>query len=242
MSRSTSTAQALFGSETLPRLLGMLTSEPDRPFTTGELEAKVGASHDSTFRALQRAVAAGLVSRERVGKQHVYRIDASSPIFPEVKTLLSKLFGPAQVLRRALAGLGPPELEAAFLFGSAARAQDSVASDLDVFVVGDVSRFALARQLAGAERELGREVNAMAYPRREVAGRLASGDGFLLELWGQPKLMLVGTEEDLPAAGQGGPPPLQSPPPLPFPSPPHEIRTPPPRFHGDPGPGGEGDR
>jgi predicted nucleotidyltransferase len=194
-------AQALFGSETLPRLLAALAAEPDRRFTAGELEGLIGASHDSTFRALQRAAATGLVQRERVGRQFVYRVDVGSPIFPEVKTLLSKLAGPAGALRRALAGMGPPEVEAAFLFGSAARAQDTLASDLDVFVVGDISRFALARQLADAERELGREVNAMAYPRAELAGRLAGGDGFLLEVWGKPKLMLVGREEDLPAAG-----------------------------------------
>jgi predicted nucleotidyltransferase len=193
-------AQALFGSETLPRLLAALAAEPNRQFTAGELEELVAASHDSTFRALQRAVATGLVRRERVGRQFVYGVDVASPIFPEIKTLLSKLAGPAEALRRALAGMGPPEVEAAFLFGSAARAQDTLASDLDVFVVGDVSRFALARQLAEAERELGREVNAMAYPRAELAGRLAAGDGFLLEVWGKPKLMLVGREEDLPAA------------------------------------------
>jgi predicted nucleotidyltransferase len=194
-----SAAQALFGSETLPRLLEALAADPDRGFTTGELEARIGASHDSTFRALQRAVAAGLAVRQAVGRQYVYRVDASSPIYPEVRTLLSKLFGPAQLLRRALAGLGPPELEAAFLFGSAARAQDRLDSDLDVFVVGDISRFALSRQLRDAERELGREVNAMAYPRGELAERLAAGDGFLLEVFRQPKLMLAGREEDLPA-------------------------------------------
>jgi predicted nucleotidyltransferase len=199
----TSVAQALFGSETLPRLLAALAAEPDRRFTTGELEELIGASHDSTFRALQRAVVTGLVGRERVGRQYVYRIDVGSPIFPEIKTLLSKLSGPAGALRRALAGLSAPEVEAAFLFGSAARAQDTLASDLDVFVVGDVSRFALARHLADAERELGREVNAMAYSREELAGRLAAGDGFLREVWAQPKLMLVGSEDELPAAGDG---------------------------------------
>jgi predicted nucleotidyltransferase len=198
---SGSAAQALFGSETLPRLLAALAAEPDNQFTTGELEDLIGASHDSTFRALQRAVATGLVQRKRVGRQFVYRVDVDSPIFTEIKTLLSKLTGPAEALRRALAGLGPPEVEAAFLFGSAARAEDTLASDLDVFVVGDVSRFTLARQLADAERELGREVNAMAYSREDVAGRLAAGDGFLLEVWAKPKLMLVGREEDLPVAG-----------------------------------------
>lgn len=200
---SGSVAQALFGSETLPRLLAALAAEPDRRFTAGELEELIGASHDSTFRALQRAVATGLVGRERVGRQFVYRVDVDSPIFPDIKTLLSKLAGPAEALRRALAGLGPPEVEAAFLFGSAARAQDTLASDVDVFVIGDVSRFALARHLAAAERELGREVNAMAYSRPELVARLAAGDGFLREVWAQPKLMLAGGEDDLPAAGDG---------------------------------------
>lgn len=200
---SGSVGQALFGSETLPRLLSTLAAEPERRFTTGELERLVGASHDSTFRALQRAVAAGLARRERVGRQHVYCAEAASPIFPEVKVLLSKLFGPVDALVRAFAGMRPPDVEAAFLFGSSARALDTVESDLDVFVVGEVSRFALSRQLAGAEHELGREVNAMAYPRGEVVERLAAGDGFLLEVWRQPKVMLVGREGDLPAV-EGG--------------------------------------
>jgi predicted nucleotidyltransferase len=191
-------ATAIFGSQTFPHLLAELAVEPDRRFTAAELEARVGASHDSLHRALHRGVCAGLVLRERFGRQHLYRADTTSPVFPEMKTLLSKLFGPVDVLRRALAGLGPPDLEAAFLFGSAARALDTRASDLDVFVLGEISRFALARQLSAAERELGREVNAMAYPRHEVERRLAGGDGFLREVFGGRKLMLVGAEDELP--------------------------------------------
>ncbi len=193
-----SVAPALFGSATFPRLLAVLAGEPGSRFTSGQLESLVGASHDSLYRALQRGVAAGLVARESVGRQHVYRIEESSPIFGEIKTLLSKLFGPAEVLRRALSGARPHEVELAFLFGSAARALDTLASDLDVFVVGQVSRFALARLLAGAEEELGREVNAMAYPRHDLELRLAAGDGFLREIFSGPKLMLRGDEADLP--------------------------------------------
>jgi len=197
-------AEALFGSPTLPRLLAHLCAAPDRVFTATELESLVGASHDSLYRALQRGVASGLVSREGIGRQHVYRIESASPIFGEMKTLLSKLFGPADALRRALSCEGPPEVEAAFLFGSAARAQDDLSSDLDVFVIGEISRFALARQLGEAEREMGREVNAMAYPRRDVERRLTEGDGFLREVFSGPKLMLVGKDTDLPAVSVGG--------------------------------------
>jgi predicted nucleotidyltransferase len=194
-------APAIFGSVTFPRLLAELAAAPHRRFTAGELEARVGASHDSLYRALRRGVDAGLIGRERFGKQYVYRVNTDSPIFAEIKTLLSKLFGPAQLLGQALGGMRPPEVEAAFLFGSAARAQDTLASDLDVFVLGDVSRFALARQLAAVEGELGREVNAMAYPRQEVERRLAEGDGFLREIFGGPKVMLAGREDELPGLG-----------------------------------------
>ena len=199
-----SVAPALFGSATFPLLLAKLCAAADRVFTATELESLVGASHDSLYRALQRGVAVGLIRRERVGKQHVYQIESNSPIFGEMKTLLSKLFGPADALHRAFSGAGPPEVEAAFLFGSAARAQDNLNSDLDVFVIGEISRFALARQLVVAERELGREVNAMAYPRPDVERRLAEGDGFLREVFSGPKLMLLGKDTDLPAVPLGG--------------------------------------
>jgi hypothetical protein len=49
-----SQAAVLFGSRTFPRLLAELAAAPDRAFTASELEARVGASHDSLHRALRR--------------------------------------------------------------------------------------------------------------------------------------------------------------------------------------------
>jgi hypothetical protein len=45
---------------------------------------------------------------------------------------------------------------------------------------------------------LNRRINALAYPRDDVQRRLRNGDAFFLEVWSEAKLMLVGTEDDLP--------------------------------------------
>jgi hypothetical protein len=196
-------AIALWGSRTLPRLLAHLTDQPREELTLGQLQAALNANRESLHRALQRAMVTGLVVRRKIGNQYLYRADESSPFYPEVRSLCSKMVGPAAILAAALAAAGPELVEQAFIVGSTARGTGRRASDIDVMVVGGASDFDLARVLGGAVEGISRTVNALVYTRAEVAKGTAHGNGFLLEVWAQPKLMLVGREEDLPQVPTG---------------------------------------
>ncbi len=191
--------RAFWGSRTLPLLLGYLTERPGEEFTLGQLQADLAANRESLHRALQRALAAGLVSRRRLGNQYLYQADRSSPFYPEVKSLCSKMLGAASTLARALEALGAPRVEQAFIYGSVARAGDDARSDIDVMVLGEATDFELHGVLDGAQERIRRPVNWFGYSRRVIERRLAAGDGFLLEVFGQPKVMLVGSEDQLPA-------------------------------------------
>jgi predicted nucleotidyltransferase len=139
-----------------------------------------------------------LISRHKSGGTSTYEIDRTSPIYPEMKQLLAKLLGITGVLRAVLAGFGAPKVEQAFIFGSVAQNSDSFRSDVDIFVVGEISSFELSGALQGIQARYGRDVNAVAYPRNEVEERLITGDTFLTQVWGQPKIFLAGDEGDLP--------------------------------------------
>jgi hypothetical protein len=193
---------ALWGSTTFPRVLATVLQDPDREFAFAELVDASHANRESVHRAVRRGLAAGLVRRRKVGNQFVYRANKASAVFAEMRALSAKTHGLRRLLGDALAAAGPPQVETAFIFGSEASGRSRAESDVDVLVVGDATRIDLARILRAVGGESGRRINALAYPRTEIEKRLAGRDAFFIEVWAQPKLMLVGSEDDLPVAPQ----------------------------------------
>lgn len=136
-SRSTSVADALF-TKGQQRVLGVLFGNPDRSFYANEIIALAGTGTGAVQRELARLESAGLVTVERVGVQKHYRANARAPVFAELRALVLKTSGLADVLRAALAPLAD-DISAAFVFGSVAKRQDTAFSDMDLMVVSDTA-------------------------------------------------------------------------------------------------------
>lgn len=113
------------------------------------------------FRETERLEDAGLIVSERVGNVRLVRPNSASPFYEELKSLLLKAFGPAQLLGRLLANV--EGVQAAYLFGSWARLYAGEPSrapgDLDVLVVGEPDLEKLYERCQFAESRLGLEVN-----------------------------------------------------------------------------------
>ena len=110
---------------------------------------------------------------------------------------MSHLGGPANWLRQRLEPL-KGRVEAAFIYGSVAAARDDHRSDLDLFVIGDLSSFQVDELLLGARDAIGRDLNLVVYPRDTVLIRLAEQHPFFTEVFVGPKLMVVGEAGSLP--------------------------------------------
>jgi predicted nucleotidyltransferase len=189
---------ALWGSPTFPRVLAILLEQPEREFAFAELVEGTGANRESVHRALRRGMDAHLVRRRPIGNQFVYSADLASPFYPEMKALAARSYGAQRLITDALREAGAPLVEIAFLFGSTASGRTEPTSDIDLMVIGTATRFDMARILRPVQDRLNRRINALAYPRDDVQRRLRNGDAFFLEVWSEAKLMLVGTEDDLP--------------------------------------------
>ncbi|MGQ0723212.1 MAG: nucleotidyltransferase domain-containing protein [Candidatus Eiseniibacteriota bacterium] len=85
----------------------------------------------------------------------------------------------------------------AFVHGSLARGEEIATSDVDLLVVGRVSLAKLSVALAEAEKRLTREVNPTVYAAAEFASKLAAGNHFLREVLSGPKLLVVGSSDEL---------------------------------------------
>ncbi|MBI2318381.1 MAG: ArsR family transcriptional regulator [Betaproteobacteria bacterium] len=86
--------EALF-SKTQRRVLGLLFGHPERSYYANQIvrfaDVGVGAVH----RELEGLAAAGLVTVNRIGNQKHYRANPDSPIFEELRSIVSKVLGPA---------------------------------------------------------------------------------------------------------------------------------------------------
>jgi predicted nucleotidyltransferase len=143
----------------------------------------------------------GVVRRERHGRASTFTAASDSPIYPELKSLLTKLLGLGPRIRQALSER--TGIEHAFLYGSYASGNDSAESDVDLFVIGSLSGLELATALRPLTQGFHREINVTSYTRSEMEARLAAGDPFVTDVWAKPKTMLLGKEEDLPKPPSG---------------------------------------
>jgi predicted nucleotidyltransferase len=81
----------------------------------------------------------------------------------------------------------------AFIYGSVAAGQHTSASDIDLMVIGRVELADLLPALRPIQDRLGREVNPTIYRAEE----LAEPSSFVRRVLDGPKIMLVGTEDDI---------------------------------------------
>ncbi len=190
-------ASALF-SKTQRRVLGLLFGNAERSYYANEIVRLAGVGIGTVQRELNKLAAAGLITVRKVGNQKHYQANHESPIFTELQGIALKTFGIADVIREALATLGG-DVHYAFIYGSIATGADTARSDIDVMIVGTGLSYGDAVGVLGeVEPRLGRPVNPTLYSPSELRRKLADDSAFLKRLLAQPKIFLIGTEDDLP--------------------------------------------
>jgi len=196
--RHASLADALF-STIRQRVLAYLFGQPERSFFATELIGLAGGASGGVQRELARLAESGLVTVKRVGMQKHYQANPRSPLFAELCSIAQKTVGLAEPLREALAPLAK-RITAAFVYGSVAKRSDTAASDIDLLVVSDSLTYAdLYAAIEQVTARLGREVNPAVYSRKDLAKRVKQNKAFVTRVMAQPKIWLIGAEDDLAA-------------------------------------------
>lgn len=189
-------ADALF-TRTQQRVLGLLFGQPARSFTVRELIAATGAGHGAVQREVAKLARSGLVTMRQRGNQKHYRAEPTAPIFAELVAIVRKTMGLTEPLRAALAPLAERVL-AAFVYGSVAKRSDHAGSDIDLMIVSDTLGYAdVFTAVHPLAEQLGREVNPSIYSRVEWQRRVAQDNAFVRRVTEQPKLWLIGGQDDL---------------------------------------------
>jgi predicted nucleotidyltransferase len=191
-------ADALF-TKVQQRVLAVLFGNSGRSFYANEIIALAESGTGAVQRELAKLAAVGLITMRRQGNQKHYQANALSPVFNELRGLVLKTFGLADIVRTALSPLAP-RIRAAFIYGSVAKAQDTATSDVDLMVVSDTVTYAdVFSALEKVSSDLGRTVNPTVYTVQEFDRRVYDGKAFVTRVMKQPKLWLIGDERGLAA-------------------------------------------
>jgi len=179
------------------RVLGLLFGQPGRRFQSAELIRLAESGTGAVHRQLSRLEAAGWITATRVGNQKHYQANVDCPAFEDLRSLIAKTVGLVEPIRRALAPL-EAKILAAFVYGSVAKRTDTAGSDIDVLVVSDgVGYPEIYAALQAAEAELGRAINPNVLGQRDWKERSAQRDSFAARIAAQPRLFVIGAEDDL---------------------------------------------
>src|SRR5712671_3181639 len=119
-------------------LMALFFTNSERTFYLRQIVRVLGVGQGAVQRELARLTDGAVITRTRVGSQVHYQANRQSPVFSELRSLMVKTAGVAEVLRDSLAVIAE-QIDTAFVFGSFARTKDRVNSDVDVMVVGSVS-------------------------------------------------------------------------------------------------------
>jgi predicted nucleotidyltransferase len=183
-------AHALFG-KAQRGVLALLFGHPERAFYVREIVAAAGTGASQVQKELELLTRAGLLLRERRANQVYFRANPDAPVFPELKGIIAKTFGIADIVHDALAPL-EAKIQAAFIFGFVARGEHGAASDVDVLIVGDVLLSELTAGLEAAEQRLMRHVSVTLMDRREFARRQRDKEHFVTAVMKGAKIWLLG--------------------------------------------------
>ena len=194
-----SLADALF-TKTQQRVLRVLFGQPERSFYASELIRDAGTGSGAAQRELARLERSGIIVARRIGNQRHYQANASSSLFSELRNIVLKTVGLAEPLRDALKPLSSA-IRAAFVYGSVAKATDQSASDIDLMILSDSLTYGeVFGALERVTRTVGRKVNPTVYTAAEFSKRAGTENAFMTRVLEQPKLWVIGSDDDLPVA------------------------------------------
>jgi DNA-binding transcriptional ArsR family regulator len=163
-----------------------------------EIERRSGLNESTIRQELRKLVRLDLVHSRRDSNRVYYRAKTGNPLYPDIRNLVLKTSGLADVLSSALQD---KRIRLAFVFGSIARGNVKAGSDVDLMVIGELGLRDLSGLLSGVEERIGREINPHVLQEDEFRKRLRAKEHFVTSVMESPKIFIIGSQDELEALG-----------------------------------------
>ena len=153
----------LISSKTRIKLLIRFFFNPNTSSYLRELAKEFNVSTNSVREELNQLTRTNLLTSQKSGRQVHYRANQEHPLFPELKSMVSKVMGIDQVIDGIVNRLG--DLESAYLLDDYAEGKDT--GIIDLLLVGDIDQYHLNDLSRKTERYIKRKIRSLVLSRDE---------------------------------------------------------------------------
>jgi predicted transcriptional regulator len=169
----------IIASKTRIKLLTKFFFNPKTRSYLRELAKEFDVSTNAVREELNQLKKTQLLKSERNGRQVLYQANTDHPLFPELKSMVSKVMGIDQVLDGIVSRIG--ELERAYLMDDYAEGKDT--GIIDLLLVGNIDQYHLNDLSRKTERYVKRKIRSLVLSREEYKELLP-------ELEKRPRLLI----------------------------------------------------
>ena len=169
----------LIASKTRVKLLMRLFFNPKARSYLRELAKEFDVSTNAVREELNQLKNTNLLKSEKNGRQVYYMANTEHALFPELKSMVSKVMGIDQVIESIIARLG--NLEKAYLVGDYAEGKDT--GIIDIVLVGNIDPSHLNDLTQKTERYIKRKIRTLVLRKEEY-------EDFQEKFKSQPYLMV----------------------------------------------------
>lgn len=184
----------LFSSKARVDILKLFFFNPEDTFYQRQISKLSGQSIRAVQREVARLKELGIIEKSIQGNRIYYKVNKNCPIFKELKNILFKTVGIAEVLKKNLKN---NNIQVAFIYGSYAKDKENLQSDIDLMVIGKISSRKLSHLLSKPKKELMREINYVVFSPEEFKERVKQKDHFLNSVVKEGKIFIVGDSNEL---------------------------------------------
>lgn len=188
--------EELFVSRVRVKILQLFLSSPtDALFHVREIVRRVQEEINAVRRELARMEKYGMVTSEWRANRRLYRFRKDYLYFRELISLVAKTTGLGGNLIKNKGKLG--KVKFAFLSTRFIKHLPSSSEDVDLLVVGSIVLPQLQAIIADEQARREQEINYSFMDEAEFTFRVKRRDPFILKVLIQPKVMLMGDEDEL---------------------------------------------
>lgn len=174
----------LFSSSIRADLLSLLLNSPDEQFYIREIAKLLRKNPSGIKRELDNLQKMGIVSSEKVANLKYFQADTESPLYAELKNLITKSLGLPGALKALLRASGA---KAAFIYGGYAKGEDG--GEVRLFVVG--GSLSLTKELREIEKRFHKRIDCKVMEEEEYLTK-KRGDANLKRILKDKRINLVG--------------------------------------------------
>ncbi|HOK97499.1 MAG TPA: nucleotidyltransferase domain-containing protein [Candidatus Paceibacterota bacterium] len=140
------------------KIILLFIYSPEKSYYINEVARLVKTSSGTAQRELNKLVKEGfLVKKEKSQKRVYYSLNKANPLLSEIKIIVDKTIGIEHLLQEELKK--EKNIDFAFLFGSYVKDNLKFDSDIDLFIIGNISDKEIYNRIKKVEEKINREIN-----------------------------------------------------------------------------------